>query len=144
MAFWIFKCDPKRYSLTDRMADPTPGISWLVTRYKKEIAPGDTVFLMESGPRRSIRAVMRVDAGPGEMGELEGEQAYWAERDTETRCRVLGTITHRVDLPVEELKSVDGLQDLSIFHGVQQGTNFRVTDKEGEILMSLVERVASK
>src|SRR5262245_54481687 len=45
MAFWIFKCDPKRYRLSDRLMDPNPEITWMVTRYKKEIAPGDTVFL---------------------------------------------------------------------------------------------------
>jgi len=142
MAFWIFKCDPKRYRLSERIADPNPGISWLVTRYKNLIAPGDTVFLMEAGPRRSIRAVMRVDSGPADMSELEAEQEYWAERDTATRCRVRGTITHRVDLPAEELQSVPGLESLSIFRGVQQGTNFRVTDSEGDVLLSLAQRVA--
>jgi hypothetical protein len=125
------------------MTDPNREISWLVTRYKKVIAPGDTAFLMETGPRRAIRAVMRVDAAPADMGELETEQVYWVERDTGTKCRVRGTITHRVDLPIEELKSVAGLENLSIFHGVHQGTNFRVTDEEGEVLMSLVERVTA-
>ena len=143
MSFWIFKCDPKRYRLNDRMADPNPALSWLVTRYKKVIVPGDTALLMETGPRRAIRAVMRIDAGPAEMGELETEQAYWNERDTATRCRVRGTITHRVDLPITELAEVDGLENLSILHGVQQGTNFRVTDSEGDILMRLVERLKS-
>ena len=76
MGFWIFKCDPRRYRLSDRVADPNPTITWLVTRYKKEIVPGDTIFLMETGPRRCIRAIMRVDLGPQEMGELESEQMY--------------------------------------------------------------------
>ena len=140
MNYWIFKCDPKRYHLASRMIDPNPQITWLVTRYKKVIAPGDIVFLMESGPRRAIRAVMRVDVGPHEMGESDGEQAFWVERDTETRCRVQGTISHRVELPITELEGVNGLENLSILNGVQQGTNFRVTDSEGDILMSMIER----
>jgi EVE domain-containing protein len=139
MSFWIFKCDPKRYRLSARLADPNPAITWLVTRYKKVIASGDTAFLMEVGPRRAIRAVMRVDAGPCEMAEVDSEQAYWVERDTETRCRVQGTITLRIDLPITELEGVEGLEALSILHGVQRGTNFRVTDSEGEVLLSLVE-----
>lgn len=142
MAYWIFKCDPKRYRLADRVADARPEITWLVTRYKNVIVPGDVVFLMETGPRRCIRAVMRVDTKPAEMGEMEAEQAHWADRDTETKCRVLGTITHRTEMAVDDLTSVAGLENLSILRGFQQGTNFKVSDKEGEILMSLVERVA--
>ena len=141
MSFWIFKCNPKRYRLVARMGDSNPRITWLVTRYKTVIAPGDTVFLMEAGPRRAIRAVMRVDAGPHDMSEMDDEQAYWVERDTETRCRVQGTITHRADLPITELEGVEGLENLSILHGVQQGTNFRVTDSEGEVILSMIERV---
>ena len=87
---------------------------------------------------------MRVDAGPHDMGEVDGEQAYWVERDAETRCRVQGTITHRADLPITELEGVEELENLSILHGVQQGTNFRVTDSEGEVILSLVERVAAE
>ena len=143
MSYWIFKCDPERYRLSARLSDSNPAITWLVTRYKKVIAPGDTVFLLESGPRRAFRAVMRVDAGPHDMSEIEGEQSYWVERDTEQRCRVQGTITHRASLPVAELEGVEGLENLSILHGVQQGTNFRVTDSEGDILLSLLERVAA-
>jgi hypothetical protein len=143
MAFWIFKCDPKRYRLSDRLMDPNPQITWMVTRYKKEIDPGDTVFLLEAGPMRTFRAVMRVDTAPAEMGEMESEQMHLVERDTETKCRVKGTITHRVGLPVAELEEVPGLENLSIFHGVQKGTNFRVSDAEGEILMSLVERAVA-
>jgi hypothetical protein len=140
MSFWIFKCDPKKYRLAERLLNATTDATWLVTRYKKEIAPGDTAFLMETGPQRCIRAVMRVDSSPQEMAELETEQAYWFDRDTETRCRVRGTITHRTELPISELQSVEALQELSIFKGFQQGTNFRVNDEEGRIIMAIVER----
>ena len=107
MATWIFKCDPKLYRLSDRLADPNNAISWLVTKYKNDIQPGDTVFLMETGPKRSILAIMRVDESPQELEELESEQAYWVSRDTERRCRIRGTIIKRVDLPIEELKGVE-------------------------------------
>jgi hypothetical protein len=138
MASWIFKCDPKLYRLSDRLSDPNDSISWLVTRYKKDIMPGDTVFLMETGPKRAILAVMRVDEAPQERAELEHEQAYWENRDAETRCRVLGTIIKRVDLPIERLKSVEALNELSILEGFQQGTNFKVTEAEAEILLRMV------
>jgi predicted RNA-binding protein with PUA-like domain len=139
MAYWIFKCDPKKYSLARRVAEEaTEEITWLVTRYRNEIAPGDTAFLMETGPHRSIRGVMRIDASPSEMSELPHEQAYWKDRDTEARCRVHGVLTHRPNLPIEKLRGVSGLEGLSIFHGFQQGTNFRVTDDEARIILAMV------
>jgi predicted RNA-binding protein with PUA-like domain len=142
--FWLFKCNPQDYRIADRMAGPNPTITWRVTRYAKDMAPGDTVFLMATGTERSIRGVLRIDAGPQDMAELESEQEYNTERDTEVRCRVRCTITHRqVDLPIEELKSVTGLENLSIFHGWQQATNFPVSDSEGRLLLSLVEATRS-
>ena len=138
MAFWIFKCDPKLYRLSERLSYPSNTISWRVTRYKNDIMPGDTVFLMDTGPKRAILALMRVDEGPQERPELESEQVHWTDRDTETRFRVLGTITKRVNLPIEEIKAVEELKELSILHGVQQGTNFKVTEAEAEILLRMV------
>src|SRR5438128_1247081 len=112
MAYWIFKCDPKLYRLSDRLSDSNNTITWLVTRYKKDISPGDTVFLMETGPKRAILAIVHVDEGPQNRRELEFEQTYWVNRDTEIRCRILGTITKRLELPIEELKTVERLKEL--------------------------------
>jgi hypothetical protein len=139
MAFWIFKCNPGKYRLTDRLADPNPTLTWTVSRHRDEIGPGDTVFLWETGPNRGIRAVMRVDQAPCLMVELESEQSYWAERDTQEQWRVLGTLTHRdVGLIHTDLREVPGLENLSVFHGFQQQTNFPVTPEEGAILLRLV------
>jgi predicted RNA-binding protein with PUA-like domain len=141
VSYWIFKCDPKKYSLSDRLAnEPEPRTTWLVTRYKKEIAPGDTAFLMETGSKRAIRAIMRIDSSPVDLPELEHEQRYWKERDTEVRCRVTGDITDRVLLPIQELKDQEELQEISIFRGFQQGTNFKLTDDEGRKILSLALR----
>jgi 5-methylcytosine-specific restriction protein A len=141
MACWIFKCNPEKYRLVDRLADPNPVITWTVSRFGDQIRPGDTVFIWETGERRGIRAVLRIDEGPRDMPELEGEQRYWAEKDQTICSRVLCTITHRgVDLSAERLRRVPGLERLSVFHGFQQATNFPVAPGEGEILMRLVER----
>src|SRR6266446_8541793 len=119
MAFWIFECSPEKYRLAERLADPNPIITWTVTRYRNQIGPGDIAFLWETGSDRGIRAVLRVDAIPQDMPELESEQIYWADGDTEVCCRVLATILDRtVDLGHAELRSVPGLQNLSVFHGV--------------------------
>jgi hypothetical protein len=139
MAFWIFKYNPDKYRLTDRLADPKPDITWTVSRYRDQIGPGDTIFIWETGRDRGIRAVLRAEDVPQDMPELESEQPYWAERDTEVRCRVRAAITHRdVNVPHAELRSAPGLENLSVFHGFQQGTNFPVTTEEGTILLRLI------
>lgn len=139
MAFWIFKCNPDKYRLADRLADPNPTLTWTVSRFRDEINAGDTVFLWVTGAQRGSRAILRVDQPPRMMPEMESEQAYWAERDTEERFRVVGTLTHRdVNLPHTELREVDGLEELSVFTGFQQQTNFPVTPAQGKIIMRLV------
>jgi predicted RNA-binding protein with PUA-like domain len=140
MAYWIFKCNPDKYHLEDRLADPEPAITWTVTRFREEINASDIVFLWVTGEQRGVRAVMKITEPPRSMTELEREQKYWAERDDDEQIRVIAIFTHRdVNLHHTELREVDGLENLSMFHGFQQGTNFRVTDAEGEVLMRLVE-----
>ena len=139
MAFWIFKCNPDKYRLADRLADPNPTLTWTVSRFRDEINAGDTVSLWVTGPRRGIRAVIRVDEPPRLMAEMETEQAYWIERDTQEQFRVVGTLTRRdVNLPHHELREVEGLAELSVFTGFQQATNFPVTPAQCEILSRLV------
>ena len=138
MAFWIFKYNPEMYHLAERLADPNPDITWTVSRYRNQIAPGDTIFIWETGRDRGIRAILRAEGAPQDMAELESEQPYWAQRDTEVRCRVRATILRRdVNLSHTELRSVPGLENLSVFQGFQQGTNFPVTPDEGAILLRL-------
>jgi hypothetical protein len=141
MASWIFKCNPKQYRLSFRLADPNPAIAWRVTRYHDEIGSGDTVFIWETGPNRGIRAIMRLDEGPREMAELETEQPYNSERDLQSMLRVLGTLTHRdVNLSHQALRDVSGLENLSVFRKdiFQKGTNFPVTSEESAILLRLI------
>jgi hypothetical protein len=143
MAFWIFKYKPQIYRLAERLADPNPDLTWPVSRFRKQIAPGDTIFVWETGRNRGIRAILRAEGVPHDMAELESEQPYNAERDTTVRCRVRATIVRRdVNLSDTELRSVPGLENLSIFHGFQQGTNFPVTPDEGAILLRLASRTA--
>jgi hypothetical protein len=140
MALWIFKCNPEIYRLEDRLADPNPTLTWTVSRHREEIGPGDTVFLWVTGRNRGIRAVMRVDQAPHEMDEMESEQRYWAERDTQKKWRVVATLTHRdVNLPHTVLRETPGLENLSVFQGFQQMTNFPVTPDQGAILLRLMQ-----
>lgn len=141
MAFWIFKCNPERYRLSERLTDSSPILTWTVTRFREDIQVGDTVFLWETGENRGIRAVLRVDQPPRDIPELDSEQQYWAEPDQSVSCRIVGILTHRgIDLTSERLRQVPGLENLSVFKGYQQATNFPVSPSEGAILLDLVER----
>jgi hypothetical protein len=141
MAFWIFRCNPEKYRLAERLADPNPYITWTVSRYRNQIAQGDTIFVWETGRTRRVRAILRAEGAPQDMAELETEQPYYAERDTAVRCRVRATIVRRhVNLSDADLRSVPGLENLSVFHGFQQSTNFPVTQDEGTILLGLAGR----
>jgi predicted RNA-binding protein with PUA-like domain len=138
MAFWIFKYNPEKYHLAERLADSNPDITWTVSRYRNQIAPGDTIFIWETGRDRGIRAILRAEGVPQDMAELESEQPYWTQRDNDVRCRVRATIVRRdVNLSHAELRSTPGLENLSVFHGFQQGSNFPVTLDEGAILLRL-------
>src|SRR5579883_1356118 len=135
MAYWIFKYNPEFY----RLADPNPEITWTVSRYRDQIAPGDTIYIWQTGRARGIRAVLRAEATPEDMAEIESELPYWTQGNGGICCRVRATIIERdVNLPHTELRSVPGLENLSVFHGFQQGTNFPVTPDEGTILLGLI------
>ena len=140
MSYWIFKADPNVYRLDDRLNDPEPTNSWRVTKYKDEIQNGDTAFIWRTGRDRGIRAVMRIDSAPVESKEIETEQKYLVERDTRLRYRVKGTLTHRFPcISHRELRNMPDLENLSVLSKrvFQSGTNFKVTDDEGKILLAL-------
>jgi len=44
MAFWIFKHNPEKYRLNERLADPNPTITWTVRRFRDEIGPAILSF----------------------------------------------------------------------------------------------------
>jgi len=74
------------------------------------------------------------------MYELEHEQKYWQIPDTELIMRVEGNFRYRCPcISYKQLKQINELKDLSVFHGFQQQTNFRVNEAEGNILMGLIK-----
>ena len=58
MSHWIFKANPEKYRIDERLKDVEPKISWRVTRYKDEIQKGDIAFIWRTGTNRGICAVM--------------------------------------------------------------------------------------
>jgi hypothetical protein len=127
------------FELDSTLSDPAPTTTWLVTRYRDEIHKGDLAFIWQTGEPRGLRAVLRIDSDPHEMIELPHEQQYLKEPNTSLRVRVLGSfVDHFPLIPHTHLKSVPSLMGLSVFHGYQQATNFRVTSAEGATMMELI------
>ena len=140
MNFWIFKCNPTHYDFDKRMEDCEPKTTWQITRYADEIHSGDLAFIWKTGKDRGIYAVMAIDENPKEMEEFEHENRYNIPPDYGVKLRVAGRFVKRIKgIPSAELKDMKQLEQLSVFHGFQQGTNFKVTAEEGRIIMALVE-----
>ena len=141
MNYWIFKCNPQRFRIDERLQDPNPRTNWRVTRHSDEIMPSDLAFIWRTGPDGGICAVMRVESRPEVMAEEKPDDEYWIDRlEAKPQLRVRGSFTHRFAcLKRAVRKAVEGLEGLSVFHGWQQATNFPVTHEEGAILLRLVE-----
>ena len=139
MKYWIFKCNPDKYRIYDRLVNPERTTSWRVTRYRDAISPGDTAFIWPTGKHRGICAIVRIDSWPEDIAELEHELPYCVGLDTGIRCRVLGTIMNTFEcISYKFILSVPALQNMSVFHGYQQATNFRLSHSEGMKIMDII------
>src|SRR5688572_21187044 len=81
MRYWLFKTNPStEYDIDERLRHPEPRITWRVTRYAKEIEPGDVAFVWRCGRDpsrdRGICAVVEIEARPREMPEPALEQHF--------------------------------------------------------------------
>ncbi len=140
VAFWIFKSNPILFKLDERLQDPEPHTSWTVSRYRNEIQIGDLAFIWRTGPERGIVAVVEIISKPEEMYELDHEQKYWKIADTDLIFRVIGNFKYRFPcISHKQLKQIDELKNLSVFHGSQRQIIFPVTATEGNILIDLIE-----
>jgi hypothetical protein len=140
MNCWIFKCNPDRYRLDERLSDPESLTTWLVSRYRERIAAGDLVFIWQTGGERGIRATIRIDSSPEDMPELDNEQKYQVSPDRRIACRVRAAFVRRdLNFSAATLMTIPGLENLSVFHGFQQTTNFEVTTDEATILLKMIE-----
>ncbi|HKZ39739.1 MAG TPA: EVE domain-containing protein [Candidatus Hodarchaeales archaeon] len=140
MNYWIFKCNPEKYNIDKRLMDHEPTTTWRVTRYRDKIAVGDIAFIWRTGKDGGIRAVIRIDSEPQEMSELDHERKYCTDIDVGARIRVHGTIINRFEcLSHIMLRDYPGLEDMSVFRGFKQATNFFVTQDEGKLILRLIQ-----
>ena len=138
MNYWIFKCNLDIYRLDLRLADAEPRMTWSISRYRERVQADDVAFLWQTGRRRGIRAMIRVDSSPQDMPELESEQKFWLPADASVKCRVYATILRRdLDIPATKLRTIPGLENLSALQRVQAGI-FEVKPDEAEVLIRVI------
>jgi predicted RNA-binding protein with PUA-like domain len=133
MNYWIFKANPAIYDVEASIRQGKYPDRWKVSRYSKEIRRGDVVFLWITGNPRGIIAMFETTTDPYYIPPNPVDP-YWSD----TFKVDLHLLSHFPKLDAEFLKTVPGLQSLSMFHGFQAATNFKVTEQEGEIIRQLI------
>jgi len=142
---WIFQTKPQRYDILNAIADKELEEDvWEVNRYKNQIHAGDICLIWMSGKEGGIYAVGEITSNPEFMVESPTSAKYWRYDSDRSQKWLRVKYKYKLKLvnnPImrEELKSIPKLQNMEIF--VQpQGTNFRVTSDEWEIILDLLKK----
>jgi hypothetical protein len=141
VTYWIFKANPDYYDIDGRLRDQRTEIFWWAPRFRSEMQPEDIVFIWRTGANRGICGAMRLSGCP----EWFASDPDWPE-DPYVRVErhsagwyVVAEIWNRgPDISAETLRADPALRDLSVFHGFQQATNFRVSDVHGRALVEML------
>jgi len=128
--YWIFQAIPERYDLREQMREGKE-VTWYATRYRSKMTPGDRVFFWLAG-RKAIRGIY----GWGELTSRAYSEEDWDAHGVDVRFDKV--LDHH--LTVKEIREHPVLQNLMILR-VPQGTNFLLSDEEGETLERLTHRV---
>ena len=134
---WVFQSNPDNYDLRGAIKAQDED-TWLVTRYRNEIAPGDIVFLWESGKEGGICGVGMISDYPSIRTKAK---RFIKSHDKlgGRKLRVGFEILKAVEPVVsrEDVKSHRALASLSIIKA-PQGTNFKVVPDQSKALAGLV------
>jgi EVE domain len=140
MKSWLFQANPK-YSRILEAIQQLDGIYWLVTRYDKEIAPGNRVLVWIAGKQAGIYAIAEVAAAPQFM-DMPPDIDIWT-MPIRARARFYAPVTFQqklLDAPL--LKSV--LRYDRILYEMEvirrpRNTNFRVSEEQWHRAITLIE-----
>src|SRR5712692_2191438 len=75
VARWILQCNPERYRLRDALRDGFDVRSWTVSRYLREIGPGDEAAMWISGPSAGIYALAEITTSAEQSAD--DPDPYW-------------------------------------------------------------------
>jgi len=136
---WIFQANPKRWDAKTALRELSE-TDYEVNQHKDKIKAGHKVFFWISGKGGGLAAFGVVLSDPVEMEPIPSkyDAESWAGDKRKLRTQV--RIDHFLDEPISrgEVKACEGLENLQ-FLKMSQGSNFKVTAEEAQILAELYE-----
>ena len=146
MKVWIFQANPERYRITEALRDVNIGeeMHWLVNQYKDAIKSGDIGMIWKCGQDTpGIYAILEITSNPDFFDEPPTEKQYWTsehdKKDQQLRVK-FKIIQNLLSNPItkREIKTIVGLENLSILHKYQGVTNSPVTQAEWAIIENML------
>jgi hypothetical protein len=138
--FWIFQGNPNWFDIPAALAE-LKEITWLVSRHRNEIRPGDRVFMWRSGDEAGLLAVCTVLTEPLEMDVPEEQRRFRINHpgspEVGFRCRLRIDRVLSPFLAKDTLRNDERLAALSILVNAQ-GTNFPVTPAQAAVIDELI------
>jgi len=127
MAYWLFQGNPKYYRIIDGIRDFTQ-MPWLVTRYAKEMQPGDGVLIWMSGKDAGVYAISEL-LEPPQLIPSPPDIGYWLDKSLMGKRPQ--AIIRFIERPLlrSELKQDPVLKSLVVLRQ-PNATNFKVTPAE--------------
>ena len=138
MAYWLFQGNPKYYRIVDGIRDFTQ-MPWLVTRYAKEMQPGDGVLVWMAGPEAGVYAIAEIIDTPKPMPEPP-DIGYWLDK-SRLGAKPFATLRFTdklLERPLlrSDLKQDPVLKSLTVLRQ-PNATNFKVTAAEWQRVYEL-------
>ncbi|TAE58762.1 MAG: EVE domain-containing protein [Nostocales cyanobacterium] len=140
MNYWLFQGNPKYYQVFKAIQD-FDEMPWLVTRYGKDIFPGDGVIIWISGTQAGIYALAEVTQTAKFLTEIP-DKKYWSDP-----TRALGKqqamirFTHKlIESPLLKtaLQQDPVLKNLLVIRA-PNSTNFKVSAEEWLKVQELIK-----
>lgn len=138
---WLFQSNPVLYDLRGALRLLKEQV-WSVSRYAKEVKPGDRVYLWEAGRQGGIAAVaeisepVRIQPEPAEQLPFARDAAAFAGDRVRVRLRILTVIEPLIAR--QTILFCPGLSALDVLR-CSRGTNFRLSVGESFTIDSLIQ-----
>jgi predicted RNA-binding protein with PUA-like domain len=140
MKSWLFQANPK-YSQILEAIQERDGIYWLVTRYDKEIVPGDKVLIWIAGKQAGIYAIAEVAEAPKFMDQPP-DIDIWT-MPIRAKARFYAPVTFRQKLLNAPLLKIVLRYDRILYEMEvirrPRNTNFRVSEEQWHQVIALIE-----
>ena len=140
MTYWLFQGNPKYYRVIDGIRD-FEQMPWLVTRYAKDIAPGDGVLVWVSGKEAGIYALAQVTEPAQVLSQLP-DRKYWtdASRAVDKAQAIIQFKQKLLDRPLLKTNLLldPVLKNLLVIRA-PNATNFKVTPEEWQRVRELLK-----